>query len=224
MNLNDDDIGNIHETLKRVIRAKYYPWCRRLGWTKSDIFEWAEEVAGEGISLGLKDLERWDPRRGTVSCWFYLKTNTRARDELMKLESVKRGGASMVAEREPEAEDAVVDPWKRILDHDELESVLSQLTAMQREVLVFHYYVGMEVRELSGFFGLPLKTVYTHLKRGREKALLLFSQAEERLSRVLRPVPSVKAGGENKDKGLRESRPPPGSPPPRPFNRSNLSL
>lgn len=58
-----------------------------------------------------------------------------------------------------------------------VRSGLRQLTLAQREVLVFHYYLGLGVEEVADELGIPVGTVKSRLQRGR--ANLAIAIAEE---------------------------------------------
>ena len=163
--LSDDEIFKIHKVLQRVIQGKYFKRCRALGWSKRDIVEWADEVSGEGIALALKELDKWDPERGNISVWFYLKANTQARDELRKEAALKRQGYDLTAEV-PEKSYEPFQSWDML---QALCCLLEDLSPVQREVLVLYEYVGLNGGEIGGLLGLPPKTVYTHLDRSKKK-------------------------------------------------------
>jgi RNA polymerase sigma-70 factor (ECF subfamily) len=58
-----------------------------------------------------------------------------------------------------------------------LEQMLSRLAPKYRQVLNLHYVSGMTYTAISSVLGLPLNTVRTRLKRGRER-LLEMAQTE----------------------------------------------
>ena len=207
MILNDDEIRFVQQTLKSAIRVKYYKWCRSLGWTKRDILEWAESVSGEGISRGLDEIDRWDPERGSMTCWFYLRTCTVARDELRALSAQKR--------REPKYQRSVTEedheaynPFEALHDKYTLVEILENLKPVQREVLVYYEYIGLKVPEISLILQCPAKTVYTHLARARKKASLFRNNTEGGQKRK-RASKSEGADSQKDEAGPHSPRPPP---------------
>ena len=55
-----------------------------------------------------------------------------------------------------------VDP-----QYDELEYILSQLTAIDREIIYLRYYEGYSAREIADFLGMTEQAVFKRLQRAR---------------------------------------------------------
>ena len=51
--------------------------------------------------------------------------------------------------------------------YDELEYILSQLTAIDREIIYLRYYEGYVAREIAGFIGMTEQAVFKRLQRAR---------------------------------------------------------
>ena len=51
--------------------------------------------------------------------------------------------------------------------YDELEYILSQLTAIDREIIYLRYYEGYSAREIADFLGMTEQAVFKRLQRAR---------------------------------------------------------
>ena len=72
----------------------------------------------------------------------------------------RRGGLNIV---ELEIASPTPDEYARVQDRDRLERGFRRLTPEQRAVLVFHYYLGLEVAEVAEQLGIPLGTAKSRL-------------------------------------------------------------
>jgi RNA polymerase sigma-70 factor (ECF subfamily) len=62
----------------------------------------------------------------------------------------------------------------------EVRSALATLPAAQRLALTLHYFEDQRYEDIADVMGLPLNTVKSHIRRGKERlALMLTSPAEE---------------------------------------------
>ena len=53
-------------------------------------------------------------------------------------------------------------------DHGEVRSAIGKLRRKYREVIVLYYYEGMKTKEIAAVLNIPVNTVSTRLKRGKE--------------------------------------------------------
>jgi len=61
----------------------------------------------------------------------------------------------------------------------EVRAALGQLPAPQRLALTLHYFQEMRYEDIADTMGLPLNTVKSHIRRGKERLALLLSNPEE---------------------------------------------
>ena len=61
------------------------------------------------------------------------------------------------------------DIAKRIEMKEQLLEIFSSLTEDQSEALIFYYLLGYSVKEIASMTGKPDATIYTLLRRGRER-------------------------------------------------------
>jgi RNA polymerase sigma-70 factor (ECF subfamily) len=63
---------------------------------------------------------------------------------------------------------------------DEVRAALNELPPAQRLALTLHYFEDMRYEDIAEAMNLPLNTVKSHIRRGKERlALVLSNQAEE---------------------------------------------
>jgi RNA polymerase sigma-70 factor, ECF subfamily len=61
----------------------------------------------------------------------------------------------------------------------EVRAALSRLPTPQRLALTLHYFQEMRYEDIADTMGLPLNTVKSHIRRGKERLALLLSKPEE---------------------------------------------
>jgi RNA polymerase sigma-70 factor, ECF subfamily len=61
----------------------------------------------------------------------------------------------------------------------EVRTALERLPAAQRLALTLHYFQDMRYEDIAETMGLPLNTVKSHIRRGKERLALLLSDPEE---------------------------------------------
>src|SRR6266508_3969421 len=61
----------------------------------------------------------------------------------------------------------------------EVRAAMTRLPAPQRLALTLHYFQEMRYEDIADTMGLPLNTVKSHIRRGKERLALLLSNPEE---------------------------------------------
>jgi RNA polymerase sigma-70 factor (ECF subfamily) len=61
----------------------------------------------------------------------------------------------------------------------EVQAAMTRLPAPQRLALTLHYFQDMRYEDIADTMGLPLNTVKSHIRRGKERLALLLSNPEE---------------------------------------------
>lgn len=197
-----DDISQTLTIVKRRIRAKFWRWCRYLGWPEMKITDWVEEVSGEGMSFVLNSLDAGELDRNRFHAFCVNKAKSLARDELLKETTRVQTEADLVADSQ--FREDFHDPIPVLLESLSLNTFLTGLSESQREVIALYCVAGLEVREISGLQGVPEKTVYTNLRRARIKLAKLAQEENpsRRLSNNTTPESSP-------DQSPPTTRPPP---------------
>jgi RNA polymerase sigma-70 factor, ECF subfamily len=61
----------------------------------------------------------------------------------------------------------------------EVRAALARLPAPQRLALTLHYFEDMRYEEIAAVMGLPLNTVKSHIRRGKERMATLLAERDE---------------------------------------------
>jgi RNA polymerase sigma-70 factor (ECF subfamily) len=61
----------------------------------------------------------------------------------------------------------------------EVRSALAQLPASQRLALTLHYFEDLRYEDIAEVMGLPLNTVKSHIRRGKERLALMLGDSPE---------------------------------------------
>jgi RNA polymerase sigma-70 factor (ECF subfamily) len=78
----------------------------------------------------------------------------------------RRGKVRLVAMDDAQAIGAVRDPFRAILDRDEVLRAMASLDADHRIVLVLHYWADLTLEGVAERLGWPVGTVKSRLHRG----------------------------------------------------------
>ncbi len=123
----------------------------------------AEDLTQEAF-LRLYDKRKTiDPEKG-VKNWLYTVATNATYDLFRKR---KRANELFMEEGEFETI-ATHSPYHNIERVKDIESALTELRPVYRSVLVLFYKEGFTYEEISELLGIPLNTVKTHIKRGKE--------------------------------------------------------
>lgn len=114
------------------------------------------------------------------------------------LDGLRRRGRSVESLDEPvttQAGDDAQTAGERLADNDrwthpeqevelresaiEVRAALDRLPTPQRLALTLHYFREMRYEDIADTMGLPLNTVKSHIRRGKERLALLLSNTEE---------------------------------------------
>ncbi len=159
-------IRRVRDNLVLHFRGKVRERAFSCGMPPAQFRDWVDEVVGEGIAVALSCLDQWNDERSGFLTWAYLKTRTLIRDELRK---EKRYYRQHWRDAMGETPSNLPDIAKRIEMKEQLLEIFSSLTEDQSEALIFYYLLGYSVKEIASMTGKPDATIYTLLRRGRER-------------------------------------------------------
>ena len=71
---------------------------------------------------------------------------------------------------------------------DEVRAALARLPTAQRVALTLHYFQDMRYEDIAETMGLPLNTVKSHIRRGKERMAVLLQAAPPEEPRCSAPV------------------------------------
>ncbi len=127
----------------------------------------AEEAVEDAFWQVWRQAPRFDPLRGRASAWLVTIVRSRALDIRRKQ-----------ARDQDELDEALIDgvaapgdagsPFSRLAYEEtgrQLQSALSQLEPLPRQLVALAYYRALTHEEISVYTGLPLGTVKAHLRR-----------------------------------------------------------
>ncbi len=131
----------------------------------------ADDLAGEVFTIAFARRDGYDPRRGSVRAWLYgIAANllrTRFRSDGRQARAFRRAASLTAAD--PSATDAVDDQLCREAQLTEVLDALSQLPAMDREVITLFVWGELSYEEIAATLGVELGTVRSRLARARER-------------------------------------------------------
>ena len=112
----------------------------------------------------------YDPMRGTVQAWLFLRMRSRAIDRIRLAGAKAALEVAMIDEAPPsDAEDVTLGPDRRLV-----RRALSNLPAEQRIALELAYFGGLSGAQIAARLGAPLGTIKTRLALGMSKLRAAF--------------------------------------------------
>lgn len=131
----------------------------------------AQEIVAEAFWRVWVQAKRFQPKRGTFGGWFYRIVHNLAIDEL------RRGKCRLRMEEKLQVQFRAGqtlqrDEWDSLngrLDALQVKAALARLPEQQRAALELMYADGMTRREISEHLGIPLGTIHTRVRLGKQK-------------------------------------------------------
>lgn len=158
--------GNIHAFSEIVIRYKDYVFnlVYRFVYNCSE----AEDISQEVFINVYKNIDKF--RRGSrISIWIYKISYNLCIDWLRKnknrnAELVAMNEENELADKSFNVEESFIKRQQSI----ELHSAILKLNKKYRDVLILFYYQDLSYEDIGSILDLSVKTVETHLYRGRK--------------------------------------------------------
>jgi RNA polymerase sigma-70 factor (ECF subfamily) len=115
----------------------------------------------------------YDPRRGSVKSWLFLRMRSRAIDRLRLASSknVELGDKVLATATRDVAEDPALAP-----DRAQVRTTLEVLPPDQRAAIELAYFGGLSGAQIAAQLGVPLGTVKTRLALGMSKLRAVFGE------------------------------------------------
>jgi RNA polymerase sigma-70 factor, ECF subfamily len=111
------------------------------------------------------------------------------------LDGMRRRGRPVESLDEPVGNDEGQSPGERLADDDrwthpdeeielresaaEVHQALEQLPPAQRLALTLHYFQDTRYEDIAEIMGLPLNTIKSHIRRGKERLAIVLSNPQE---------------------------------------------
>lgn len=159
----------IQEELVRCIESRRAKLIRMAGSMLDDAAE-AEDVVQEAALSALKSVGGFRGEADVCS-WFQRICVNSAYQVLRKRSSAANLEHALELEHRWRDPGYTVDPGAVVValeDEEHILKAMKQLTADQRTAVVLHDVHGFSVREIADDLGVPLPTVKSHLRRGRQ--------------------------------------------------------
>lgn len=157
-NLKAGDLRAFEEILSKYERH-IFNYLKRLTMNADD----AEDLTQETFLKLYDKRASLIPEKGAKSWLFAVATNA-AYDLFRKR---KRGNEVFLEDGELETKPAD-SPYQYIEASADIASALASLKPVYRSVLTLFYKDGFTYEEIAEFLGMPLNTVKTHIRRGKE--------------------------------------------------------
>jgi len=135
-----------------------------------------------GTYRGETKFTTWLYRLVTNICLDGLRRRGRPVDSLDEPSSAQAGDDAQPAGERLADSDRWTHPEEEVELREsatEVRAALDRLPAAQRLALTLHYFQDMRYEDIAETMGLPLNTVKSHIRRGKERLALLLSNPEE---------------------------------------------
>ncbi len=129
----------------------------------------AEDIVAEAFFKIWFQAEKFQSARGTFSGWFHTIVHNLAIDELRRLQSRTNAQLKAYLDRSPNEHEDNENEFLHALEQIQLRAALAELPKSQRDLLELAYVQGMSRREIAKRMALPLGTVHTRVRLGKEK-------------------------------------------------------
>jgi RNA polymerase sigma factor (sigma-70 family) len=171
--LNDSDYIEGCKKHDRVSQEKlyrqFYPalfaLCRTFFADNHEILT----ALNNGMLKVFRNIEQYDPRKGTFFNWVYTVIRNAA---LTEVRNKKTGFSPTYTERLPDV--ASFNPFAE-KDWDDVYELLDKLPLTTRAVCILYYTEGFSVKEISLSLEMKEGTVKWHLNEGRNKLKKIFT-------------------------------------------------
>jgi RNA polymerase sigma-70 factor (ECF subfamily) len=146
----------------------------------------SEDIVSDAFIKIWNQAEKFQAIRGSFSGWFYTIVHNLAIDEIRRMQS--RSTAQMQSYFESSgSQNDDESQFSHALESIHVRAALLQLPDSQRELLQLAYVEGLSRREIAKRLALPLGTVHTRVRLGKEKLKRLLQDPKLR-SRSRRPA------------------------------------
>ena len=148
--LYDELSPAVFGTVKRIVRSQAH----------------AEDVTQEVFFEVWRKSSDWKPHRGGASIWVLMIARARATDRVRSEQATRNRQERVAPGWLERSGDEVADTVGARHEHEEVRSVLSELSEKQRVVVELAYYEDMSYTEISDSLNLPLGTIKTRMRDG----------------------------------------------------------
>lgn len=126
--------------------------------------ELAEEVTQDVFMWVWRSARSFDPHRGTAAALIHTVARRRAVDAVRRETAIRR--KATLLQEEPLAWEAGAAPAHPVEDKDQVQSLMAELTEVEREAIRLSYWEGLSGPELATRLGVKLATAKTRKRDG----------------------------------------------------------
>jgi RNA polymerase sigma-70 factor (ECF subfamily) len=138
----------------------------------------AEDIVVEAFMKIWYQAEKFQSGRGTFSGWFHTIVHNLAIDELRRLQSRSNAQLKSFISSSSHGYSDDESQFRHALEQIQVRAALDELPESQRALLHMAYVEGMSRREIAQSLALPLGTVHTRVRLGKEKLRRLLQEPQ----------------------------------------------
>ena len=137
----------------------------------------AEDVTQEAFTVLLRDLDRYEPQRASISTYLYGLARNLTRSRLRRERRFVRLKVS--DGNEPRSSGDHSDALEQSQQLRRLRQAIADLPSRYREVVILCAIQGLSYAEVAAVLGTPIGTVRSRLSRGRQAIADRMRQTED---------------------------------------------
>ena len=134
----------------------------------NDYEEWLNSTANASIAGALKNLEKWD-RKYPFHHFAFLRARAMVRDELKAEGDFRCAVRAEMVKETPDLPEYGHTPIESLLDCDEANWALAQMSPDQVEALALRYEADLPVKEIARLMERSANAVSVLIHRGKER-------------------------------------------------------
>lgn len=148
-------LGYLDKVRKNTV-AHYRSWAEEFDLSDDALEVLAGCAASEGLSKAIRQLDRWDPKRGRFVTFATLKAVRIAHRSLEKIEKQVRIQSSREST-------TPFDPpmrysfWRKVYEKQDITDILQSLKPEHSKILQFRFYERRPFKEIAQHFGRSVK-------------------------------------------------------------------
>lgn len=136
----------------------------------------AEDIVADAFIKIWNQAEKFQAVRGSFGGWFHTIVHNLAIDELRRMNT--RSNAQVKSFLQTEKFGSDDSEFTQEVERIQIRSALTELPQAQRDLLQMAYLEGLSRREIARRLALPLGTVHTRLRLGKEKLKHLLQESQ----------------------------------------------
>jgi len=163
--ISDTDLHKARRVVMHRLHHENKRWSFLFG-GQEDFYQWVMSVANEGVAIALDDSENFDPTRGDLIHWFYLKARKVAFREIRQEMRFRKSQKSVAEATLPPEEDV----FAHFLLSDELVDILTEITEEQKQALALVYLIGFNHAQAAQILKKQRNAIDALIFRAKKKS------------------------------------------------------